>query len=364
MDNTEIHYLTYDPDAIMTEMMEAYINAGGDTLYAGDEKQMLLCAVQSVITQAFAGVDNALRMSTLRYAVRDYLDIYGENRGCPRIAAKEAEAVVRIETDASGTGVIPAGTVLTEDGSVMYALTEDITVSGIAQTLTARVKCTQAGSVGNGLIAGAQMQFLVPAGGVSAVFCSASATGGQDREEDEDYRERIRTKGLSSVTTGPARQYEAAAKAVSGEVVDAKAVNLGAGSVGVYIIPRSDIGVQALLDSITEALSAKDTRPLTDSVTVAEAEALDYTLNVQYSSDLSASAQSAINDAASEYQTWQESVIGRAFNPEKLSAMLYQAGATRVVFASGSTFNGGSAVYTEIDDDEYCKGTITLAVTA
>ena len=42
MDDTELHYVTYDPDEIMQEMMVAYLNAGGDLLYAGDEKEMLL----------------------------------------------------------------------------------------------------------------------------------------------------------------------------------------------------------------------------------------------------------------------------------------------------------------------------------
>ena len=29
---------------------------------------------------------------------------------------------------------------------------------------------------------------------------------------------------------------------------------------------------------------------------------------------------------------------------------------------ASSTFDGGTAEYTEIDEDEYCSGTITLAV--
>lgn len=85
MDNTEIHYLTYDPEKIFQEMNLAYIQAGGDILYPGDEKEMLLRGVQAMIVQVFAGVDAALRMDTLRYAVGDYLDIYGEKRNCVRL---------------------------------------------------------------------------------------------------------------------------------------------------------------------------------------------------------------------------------------------------------------------------------------
>ena len=73
--DSEIHYLSYDPEEIWKEMILAYIEAGGDILYPGDEKEMLLRGVQSIVTQVFAGVDAALRTDTLRYAVGEYLDI-------------------------------------------------------------------------------------------------------------------------------------------------------------------------------------------------------------------------------------------------------------------------------------------------
>ena len=34
MDNTEIHYVTYDPEEIWRAGMDAYMEAGGDVLYA------------------------------------------------------------------------------------------------------------------------------------------------------------------------------------------------------------------------------------------------------------------------------------------------------------------------------------------
>ena len=44
MDN-EIHYLAYDPEELWKEMIVAYVEAGGDILYPGDEKEMLLRGV-------------------------------------------------------------------------------------------------------------------------------------------------------------------------------------------------------------------------------------------------------------------------------------------------------------------------------
>ena len=48
MEDNEIHYLTYDPDAIWDAMIDAYLDAGGDVLYPGDEKEMLMRGVQSM----------------------------------------------------------------------------------------------------------------------------------------------------------------------------------------------------------------------------------------------------------------------------------------------------------------------------
>lgn len=363
MDDTELHYLTYDPDEMLRDMMLAYTQAGGDLLYPGDEKEMLLRAVLQIMVQAFAGIDNALRMDTLRYAVRDYLDLYGEKRNCIRIPAKAATATVKITVEATGkSGKIDAGTAITADGSVMYLTEDDITLSGIAQEITADVICARTGSIGNGLTDGTQMQSVAPIDGVVSVVCTTSASGGQDEETDEAYRERIRTFGLSSVSTGPQSQYESAVKAVSSEIIDARALRIAPGKVGIYLIHGSQTGLDALIKRVEQALNDVAVRPLTDQIQVAAATPVPYTLNVRYSHDGSANIQSLAAESVNEYKTWQEQTIGRAFNPDKLAAMLYQAGATRVLFGAGSEFNGGSVEYTEIEASEYCKGNISLAV--
>ena len=47
MDNTELHYLTYDDEEIWMAMTAAYIAAGGDILYPGDEKENLMDASEA-----------------------------------------------------------------------------------------------------------------------------------------------------------------------------------------------------------------------------------------------------------------------------------------------------------------------------
>lgn len=363
MDTSEVHYLSYDPEEIWQEMLVAYAEAGGGVLYPGDEKEMLLRGVQSIVVQIFAAVDVALRMDTLRYAVGDYLDLYGEKRSCARLEALVARAKVKISFKAGGTaGEIAAGLALTADGEQIYQTEEAITLTGAAQEVTVSAVCQQTGSAGNGLTAGTQLQPLVGNPSIASVYAAEDASGGQDREDDDTYRERIRRYGLRTVTTGPATQYESAAMSVNSEILDARALNLSAGKVGVYLILDDGASAATILSAVSAALNAKDARPLTDTVAVAQAKEKAYTLNVQYEQETGSNVSAALADAAEEYRQWQDNSIGRAFNPDRLLAMLYQAGATRVVWGTGSAFDGGAVEWTQIDADTRCKGSITLAV--
>ena len=361
MDDTELHYLAYDPDEIMKEMQTAYIKAGGDALYPGDEREMLLRGVLAVMVQAFAGIDNALRMDTLRYAVRDYLDIYGEKRNCARIEAVAAKATVTVTCNATGyADTLPAGTAMTADGEVYWTLDEAMAMPAAGGSVEAAVTCQTAGSAGNTLTAGTQLQLAVPLVSIGTIVCTTAASGGQDREDDETYRERIRTFGLSAITTGPADRYRASAMAVSSEILDAAALNGGAGVVNVYLLLRDPSQSAALIAAVTAKLSAKDERPLTDTVNVALATAASYTINVEYRTEGGTNVTTAAEEAAASYKEWQEGTIGQAFNPDRLVALLYQAGCTRVVIAEGSAFDGGDCEYTEIAANKYCTGTINL----
>lgn len=360
MDSTETHYINYDPKLIWEQAMYTYIAEGGDILYPGDAKEILLRSVLAFMVLEFGVVDNALRMDSLRFAMDDYLDIKGEKRYCYRMQAQEARAAVQITFMSSGiSGTIPAGTAMTADGQRIYVTEADIEQTGFAQVTAVGIIAEEAGAAGNGLVAGTQMQLCAPNAAVQNIIVTASATGGRDRENDESYRARIEEYGLVSVTTGPKQQYEAAARAVSPEILDAEAVRVAPSEVCVYLVLPAESDKNALIAAVQSALSPADTRPLTDLVTVMEARVMPYTLNVRCTLDGTVSG-SDLENIVSEYQAWQDNTISRPFNPDKLMSMLYQAGVMRVEWLEGSQFNGGAAVYTEIGKDERCIGTITL----
>lgn len=364
MDTSELRYVDYDEERTWDEMMRTYVESGGDILYPGDEKEILLRAVLAIATSIMARVDSALRMDTLTYASGEYLKEYGLKRNCAYIEAVPATAPVEITFRASGVHrTIPAGTELTADGTRIYALTEAIEQTGTAQIVNTTVVCQEAGVIGNGLNEGAQLQFIESNDAVLTAIVTATASGGVDAEDEEVYRERIRNFGLASVTTGPEALYESKTLAVSTQIKDARAINDGGGEVGIYLILAEDAPEESIFNSVEQVLSAETTRPLTDHVVVHLAGEAEYTLNVKVWYSQYAGISDDVLNAIEEYQAWQDNRIGRAFNPDKLIATLYQVGCERVQFLEGSGMDGAeSPEYTEIDPDAHCKGTITLVV--
>lgn len=361
MDNTELHYVSYDPENLWTAMKDAYIEAGGDILYPGDEKEMLLRSVQAVIVQSFAAVDNAIRMSTLQYAVGEYLDIIGDNRGCIRKEATHASVGVTIRQQVTGKKyTVPAGTSCTYDGISFWLFNDDFVLDGVTENVSAVLVSQETGEAANSAPYMEELTLLNPIPEIISVMVDTYAGGGRDRETDEAYRERIRTYILNGVTTGPEKQYETAAIAADDDILDAKAVKGDdPGDVNIYLIIKDGSTISFIAPRVLRALNDDEVRPLTDNLSVMAADDVEYTLNVTYSYDGSDTKRLAIAAAVAEYQKWQDNKIGRAFNPNKLISMMYVAGAENVAIGAGSSFNGGAVVYTTIDPDERCKGTIT-----
>jgi len=357
---SDTHYIKYDPDLIWDMIMYTYIEQGGDVLYPGDAKEMLLRTALAMAVREFAIVDNALLMDSLSFATDEYLDLKGEKKYCYRMQAQAAQATATITFAANGIRkTIPAGTALTADGQRIYVTDRDIEQTGYVQAVSVGITAEEAGAAGNGLSAGMQMQFCTPNESVQSIVVSIGATGGRDREDDDNYRERIEQYGLTSVTTGSSQQYEAAARAVSPEILDAKAVHIGPCQVCVYLVMSAGANREALITEVTNALSPDNTRPMTDLLSAAEAAEMPYVLNATCTLDSSISA-STLESIKAEYQAWQDNEIGRPFDPNKFMAMLYQAGASRVQWAEGSHFNNGPVEYTAITSAERCVGTITL----
>ena len=91
-----MNYINLDFDTLYGEALALYRQNGGDVLFPGDEKEMLLRTVLGVLQQERASLNAAIAQGTIRSAQGEYLDILGENAGVAR----------QSETHATGTAQI------------------------------------------------------------------------------------------------------------------------------------------------------------------------------------------------------------------------------------------------------------------
>lgn len=377
----EIHYLAYDPDAMWDEINRIYLESGGDVLFPGDEKEIILRCLLQVLVTAYAAHDNAARMRTVRYAVGDYLDLLGENMRVPRNKEQSAATTLRLTIQGgAGSVSIPKGALFSYNGLLTFQTTEAAAALADIEpvTLDISVECTTGGEVGNGIEAGTIFLPVESAATILRVETLTETTGGREREKDEDYRTRLLESTFSGAVTGPEMQYKSHAMAVSSGIMDASAVadsifdadvgttyGLERGQVLISLMFRdgvSEADKQAISDAVYAALSPDDVRPLTDHVIVREAQSIPFKLHVRFlvREDAETDAIEKIMAAAAEYKAWQCGAIGRAFDPYKLTSMLYNAGCARVEIAEESVFNGGEAGYTRIGKTHYLSGSVEM----
>jgi phage-related baseplate assembly protein len=94
-----------------------------------------------------------------------------------------------------------------------------------------------------------------------------------------------------------------------------------------------------IIKQVYNYLSAVERRPLTDHVTVAPPDVVNYDITMDYYIDTAdklaaVSIQSKVEAAVDDYILWQKSKIGRDINPDELITRVKAAGAKRVVLTA------------------------------
>lgn len=123
-----------------------------------------------------------------------------------------------------------------------------------------------------GALLGAQRLEITPADPILGIPA--------EMESDADFRRRVVLSPEGFSVAGPEGAYISHAMAADGDVLDASATSPNAGEVLVTVLSRIGDGTASpeLLALVDAAVSAEDVRPLTDMVTVAGAEIVEYSI--------------------------------------------------------------------------------------
>ena len=171
---------------------------------------------------------------------------------------------------------IAAGTRLAA-GNLIFATIEDLNIPIGSRTGEITARCGTTGPDGNGFLPG-QINALVDRNPFvqTAVNITESA-GGADVEALEAYRLRIRNAPESFSVAGPDGAYAFWAKTASSAISDVAVWSPEPGHVNV--VPLLEGGVlpsQEIVDAVTDILSQRTKRPLTDFVHVLEPDIVPY----------------------------------------------------------------------------------------
>lgn len=388
-DLPDVSFCETDTETVEADVITVYEGLVGVSLADGDPVRLFLAGLAAIIAQQRVVINNTGKGNLLYYADGSVLDYLGEFYGLARLAASQAGTTVRFELpDAlSYAVVIPAGTRVSPDGTLMFETTTQASISAGSTAVSVSAICQTAGDQGNDYAAGAINMLVDVLGYGLTVENTTVSSGGQDEESDDSFKERIYEAPESFSIAGPTTAYEHFVKSVRQDIVDVAvyvetplegidstalstiitALDLTAGAddeenrqivaewlspSNVHIVPLLENGGlpdESLLALVEESVGADDVRPLTDKVYVSAPETvgydIDFTYYVRSEDELSVTdIQSAVAAAVDEFSEWQCAVLGRALNPSKLIELIREAGAGHVVVAS--------PVFTELAQNE------------
>ncbi|EIO0228115.1 baseplate J/gp47 family protein [Salmonella enterica] len=166
------------------------------------------------------------------------------------------------------------------------------------------------------------------------VITPATDTTNAVMESDTALRMRAQAAFDGLSVAGPTGAYEYFAKSASGNVADAKAISPSPAVVVVSVLSTEGDGTAPpeLLNTVKDALSAEDRRPVGDRLTVQSAEIVSYNINAKlffYPGPESEPIQNAAHDAL---QAWiaLQGKIGRDVARSAIMAALHVQGIQRI----------------------------------
>lgn len=196
-----------------------------------------------------------VRLIYPEWSYGEFLDGHARARSITRRAATAASGEITI-TGTANT-VIPAGSLfataaVNEEPSVDYETLEEVTIPE-SGSVTVRIQCTQAGTIGN---TPANTVVLVGGriNGITAVTNESEITGGTEEEDDESLITRIVTydRSQGDSYTGSVADYKRWATSVPG--VGEAAVIPANDSSGLVTIILTDSNGEAANEALCEAV--------------------------------------------------------------------------------------------------------------
>ncbi len=324
----EPNFIDRDPNIITKEWITLYQEKTGKTLQDAQLERILIDVGSYRETLIRIRIQEIAKSNLLNYATLDVLKHLGELVGVTILEAKYAKTILefKIEEAQDFDITIPAGTqVETNDGQFIFQTNSSVIIKKNTLSILADGICTTAGVSVNGYEINSITTLINPLGYVITVKNTTITSGGQDEENADNFRERIRQAPESFSNAGSKGAYKFHTLSADQSIIDVAVISPSAGVVEIY--PLVDTGTPSddLIATVQSYLCADKIRPLTDNVIVKKPEAVNFvikaTLTLYSYADLT-SVKTAVNYGLNKYKTNLKSSLNKDIVPNQIITIL------------------------------------------
>ena len=338
--NEEYQFIPTDTDSVISIAVAMYEKLTGTVVHPASPEMQFIRWVSNIIIQERALNNYTGNQNIPSRAEGENLDALAELtylRERPESKAATCKMKFSISEAQTTAILIPAGTRITDtDGTLTWETVADVYVPIGQTSAEIQARCQTVGVIGNGYAVG-QINALVDVYDYYSECKNVTASeGGADRATDDEYYELMRDSMDAFSCAGARGGYIYWAKQVSTEIADVVANSPTPGVVKIYVLMEGGALAGAQMKSEVLAACSEDRRrPLTDQVSVADAEVVTYNINFTYylqngRTKSAAEIAAAVNEAVEQYKAWQCAKLGRDINPDELREYLYHTGVKRI----------------------------------
>lgn len=331
-------FIDIDPEKITQELVERYERESGKKLYPGQIEMLILNQYAYRETLLCANIQDAAQQNLVAFARAPMLDYLGELVGVYRLPPQPAKTPLRFATD---TAVlmplpIPAGTRVSATDSIIFTTDNDVMMAAGTSLIEVGATCSDAGVVGNGWQPAQISTLLDDIGeGVDLQVSNIGiSSGGEEQEEDDRLRERIKLAPESFSNAGSRQAYRFHAMSVHQAITDVAVTRPVPGTVNLYPLLTTGLPDDTLLSLVSSYCSDEKMRPLTDTVQVLKPVQVDFAVTAAITVLSGQDAQLVMSNAQTaieQYVTGLSAKLGQDINPGKMEAVMYVTGVYDIV---------------------------------
>lgn len=277
----EPNFIDRNPDTIIKDWVELYEKKSGKVLQPAQIERLMIDIGAYRETVLRMKIQETAKQNLLSYAPLEVLEHIGEPLGVRKLLANCSVTVLKFSIDEvlDFDLKIDSGTeVETKDGLFVFQTTESVILKAGKTFVSAEAICETPGAAANNYIIGSINNLITPISYISTVENITVSSGGADDEEADGLRERIRQAPEKFSNAGSRGAYRYHTLSAHQSITDVAITSPSPGVVAVYLLTKTGLPSEEIINIVQNYLNDDKIRPLTDYVQVFASEKIDFSV--------------------------------------------------------------------------------------